>query len=128
MISISDVISQSFRDRLLQKAEHLLGEEDEVYFNYAKRVTQFLQNVKLTYYPLLEKCNKIFLKSASQLDLHNISIIFGLYEQLGFDSAEFRLVAKQLLSESIDDYHDPETFAKLFFILGPMARSKVRER
>uniref|UniRef100_A0A8B9T4W3 FAST kinase domains 1 n=1 Tax=Anas platyrhynchos TaxID=8839 RepID=A0A8B9T4W3_ANAPL len=128
MISISDVISQSFRDRLLKKAEQLLGEEDEVYFNYAKRITQFLQNVKLTYYPLLEKCNKIFLKSASQLDLHNISIIFGLYEQLGFDSAEFRLVAERLLSESIDDYHDPETFSKLFFILGPMAGSKVRER
>ncbi|NXI61207.1 FAKD1 protein, partial [Anseranas semipalmata] len=128
MISISDVISQSFRDRLLQKAEQLLREEDEVHFNYAKRITQFLQNVKLTYHPLLEKCNKIFLKSASHLDLNNISIVFGLYEQLGFDSAEFRLVAKQLLSESIDDYHDPETFAKLFFILGPMAGSKVRER
>ncbi|NXK52698.1 FAKD1 protein, partial [Chauna torquata] len=117
-----------FRDRLLQKAEQLLREENEVHFNYAKRIAQFLQNVKLTYHPLLEKCNKIFLKSASHLDLHNISLIFGLYEQLGFDNAEFRLVAKQLLSESIDHYCDPETFAKLFFILGPMAGSTVRER
>ncbi|XP_009664160.2 FAST kinase domain-containing protein 1, mitochondrial [Struthio camelus] len=128
MISISDVISQSFRDRLLQKAEQLLEEEDEVYFNYAKRITLFLQNVKLAYHPLLEKCNKIFLKSACRLDIHNINLIFGLYEQLGFDSAEFRLVAKQLLSESIDDYNDPETFTKLFFTLGPMAGPKVRER
>ncbi|KAF1411355.1 FAST kinase domain-containing protein 1, mitochondrial, partial [Spheniscus magellanicus] len=128
MISISDVISQSFRDRLLQKAGQLLEEKDEVHFNYAKRILQFLQNVKLRYHPLLEKCNKIFLKSASRLDIHSISLIFGLYEQLGFDNAEFRLVAKQLLSETIDDYYDPETFAKLFFTLGPMAGSRVRER
>uniref|UniRef100_A0A8C3JY00 FAST kinase domains 1 n=1 Tax=Calidris pygmaea TaxID=425635 RepID=A0A8C3JY00_9CHAR len=128
MISISDVISQSFRDRLLHKAEQLLEENDEVHFNYAKRILQFLQNVKLRYHPLVEKCNKIFLKSASCLDIHSIGFIFGQYEQLGFDSAEFRLVAKQLLSETIDDHHDPETFAKLFFALGPMAGSKVRER
>ncbi|XP_009582595.1 PREDICTED: FAST kinase domain-containing protein 1 [Fulmarus glacialis] len=128
MISISDVISQSFRDRLLHKAEQLLEEKDEVHFNYAKRILQFLQNVKVRYHPLVEKCNRIFLKSASRLDVHSISFIFGLYEQLGFDNAEFRLVAKQLLSETIDDYSDPETFAKLFFTLGPMAGSKVRER
>ncbi|XP_027767330.1 FAST kinase domain-containing protein 1, mitochondrial isoform X2 [Empidonax traillii] len=128
MVSISDVISQSFRDRLLHKAEQLLEEEKEGHFNYAKRLLQFLQNVKLKYHPLLEKCNRIFLKSASHLDIHSISNIFGLYEQLGFDNAEFRLVANQLLSETIDDYYDPETFAKLFFALGPMAESKVRER
>ncbi|NXV84645.1 FAKD1 protein, partial [Calonectris borealis] len=128
MISISDVISQSFRDRLLNKAEQLLEEKDEVHFNYAKRILQFLQNVKLRYHPLVEKCNRIFLKSASRLDIHSISLIFGLYEQLGFDNAEFRLVAKQLLSETIDDYYDPEMFAKLFFTLGPMAGSNIRER
>ncbi|NWS10543.1 FAKD1 protein, partial [Pachyramphus minor] len=128
MVSISDVISQSFRDRLLHKAEQLLEEENEGHFNYAKRLLQFLQNVKLKYYPLLEKCNRIFLKSASRLDIHSISNIFGLYEQLGFDNAEFRLVANQLLSETIDDDYNPETFAKLFFALGPMAGSKVRER
>ncbi|NXW36608.1 FAKD1 protein, partial [Phaetusa simplex] len=128
MISISDVISQSFRDRLLHKAEQLFEEKNEVHFNYAKRILQFLQNVKLRYHPLVEKCNKIFLKSAAHLDIHSVSLIFGLYEQLGFDSAEFRLVAKQLLSETIDDYYDPETFSKLFFTLGPMSGSKVRER
>ncbi|OXB60614.1 hypothetical protein ASZ78_001147 [Callipepla squamata] len=126
MISVSDVISQSFQDRLLQKAEQLLG--GEVHFNYAKRIVQFLQLIKLSYPPLLEKCNKIFLKNTSHLDLDNISLIFGLYEQLGFDNAEFRLIAKQLLSQSIDDYHEPEAFAKLFFVLGPMAGSKVKER
>ncbi|NXW58893.1 FAKD1 protein, partial [Eurystomus gularis] len=128
MISISDVISQSFRDRLLHKAGQLLEEKDEIHFNYAKRIVQFIQSVKLRYHPLLEKCNKIFLKSVSLLDIHSINLIFGLYEQLGFDSAEFRLVAKRLLSEAVDDCYDPETFAKLFFILGPMAGSKVRER
>ncbi|NXK86622.1 FAKD1 protein, partial [Formicarius rufipectus] len=128
MISICDVISQSFRDRLLHKAEQLLEEENEGHFNYAKKILQFLQNFKLKYHPLLEKCNRIFLKSASRLDIHAVSNIFGLYEQLGFDNAEFRLVAKQLLSETIDDCYDPETFAKLFFALGPMAEPKVRER
>ncbi|NWR43596.1 FAKD1 protein, partial [Regulus satrapa] len=128
MISISEVITESFRDRLLYKAEQLLEEKNEVHFNYARRILQFLQNVKLRYHPLLEKCNRIFLESASHLDIHSISHIFGLYEQLGFDNAELRLIAKQLLSESIDDHCDPETFAKLFFSLGPMAGSKVRER
>ncbi|NWV39478.1 FAKD1 protein, partial [Grantiella picta] len=128
MVSISDVITKSLRDRLLHKAEQLLEEKDEVHFNYARRILQFLQNVKLRYHPLLEKCNRIFLESASLIDIHSISHIFGLYEQLGFDSAEFRLIAKELLSETIDDYYDPETFAKLFFALGPMAGSKVRER
>ncbi|XP_050832753.1 FAST kinase domain-containing protein 1, mitochondrial isoform X3 [Serinus canaria] len=128
MMTISEVITESFRDRLLHKAERLLEEEHEVHFNYARRILQFLQNVKLKYHPVLEKCNRVFLKSASHLDVHNISRIFGLYEQLGFDNAEFRLIAKQLLSEAIDDYYDPETFAKLFFSLGPMAGSKVRER
>ncbi|NXG16257.1 FAKD1 protein, partial [Grallaria varia] len=128
MISISDIISQSFRDRLLHKAEQLLEEENEGHFNYAKRMLQFLQNVKLKHHPLLEKCNRIFLKSASRLDIHTINNIFGLYEQLGFDNAEFRLVAEELLSKTIDDYYEPETFAKLFFALGPMAGSKVRER
>ncbi|NXE58419.1 FAKD1 protein, partial [Calcarius ornatus] len=128
MISISEVITESFRDRLLHKAEQLLEEEHEVHFNYARRILQFLQNVKLRYHPVLEKCNRIFLKSASHLDIHSISHIFGLYEQLGFDSAEFRLIAKQLLSEAIDDSYDPETFSKLFFSLGPLAGSKVRER
>ncbi|NXT98697.1 FAKD1 protein, partial [Buphagus erythrorhynchus] len=128
MISISEVITECFRDRLLHKAEQLLEEMDEVHFNYARRILQFLQNVKLRYHPLLAKCNRIFLENASHLDIHSISHIFGLYEQLGFDSAEFRLIAKQLLSETIDDYYDPETFAKLFSSLGPMAGSKVRER
>ncbi|XP_066178942.1 FAST kinase domain-containing protein 1, mitochondrial [Sylvia atricapilla] len=128
MVSISEVITESFRDRLLHKAEQLLEEKDEVHFNYARRILQFLQNARLKYHPLLGKCNRIFLESASHLDIHSISHIFGLYEQLGFDNAEFRLIAKQLLSEAIDDCYDPETFAKLFFSLGPMAGSKVRER
>ncbi|NXA13536.1 FAKD1 protein, partial [Sapayoa aenigma] len=128
MMSISDVISQSFRDRLLHKAEQLLEEKDEFHFNCAKRMIQFLQNVKLRYHPLLEKCNRIFLRSASHLDVHSICSIFGRYEQLGFDNTEFRLVAKQLLSDSVEDCYDPETFAKLFFVLGPMAGSKVKER
>ncbi|NXQ37310.1 FAKD1 protein, partial [Alaudala cheleensis] len=128
MISISEVITESFRDRLLHKAEQLLEEKNEVHFNYARRILQFLQNVKLKYHPLLEKCNGIFLASASHLDIRTITHIFGLYEQLGFHSAEFCLIAKQLLSEAVDDCYDPETFAKLFFCLGPMAGSEVRER
>ncbi|NWV00804.1 FAKD1 protein, partial [Upupa epops] len=128
MIGISDVISQSFQHRLLHKAGQLLAEGDEVHFNCAKRILQFLQNAKLRYHPLLENCNKIVLRSAPRLDIHSFSRIFGLYEQLGFENAEFHMVAKQLLSETVDDSYDPETFVKLFSTLGPIAGSKVRER
>ncbi|XP_077686208.1 FAST kinase domain-containing protein 1, mitochondrial isoform X3 [Eretmochelys imbricata] len=128
MINISGVISQSFRERLIQKAELLLETVNFIHFNHARRMVQFLRNVRLTYRPLLEKCNKVFLENPSQLDLENISLILGLYQSLQFNNTEFRLVVKQKLTETIDDCNNPMSFTKLFGALGPMAGPEVRER
>ncbi|XP_037768429.2 FAST kinase domain-containing protein 1, mitochondrial isoform X4 [Chelonia mydas] len=128
MINISGVISQSFRERLIQKAELLLETVNFIHFNHARRMVQFLRNVRLTYRPLLEKCNKVFLENPSQLDLENISLILGLYQSLQFNNTEFRLVIKQKLTETIDDCNNPVSFTKLFAALGPMAGPEVRER
>uniref|UniRef100_A0A8C0GLK0 FAST kinase domains 1 n=1 Tax=Chelonoidis abingdonii TaxID=106734 RepID=A0A8C0GLK0_CHEAB len=128
MISISSVISQNFRERLIQKAELLLETVNSISFNHARRMVQFLRNVRLTYRPLLEKCNKVFLGNPSQLDLENISLILGLYHSLQFNNTEFRLVVKQKLTETIDDCNNPVSFTRLFAALGPMAGQEVRER
>uniref|UniRef100_A0A8C4YCT1 FAST kinase domains 1 n=1 Tax=Gopherus evgoodei TaxID=1825980 RepID=A0A8C4YCT1_9SAUR len=128
MISISSVISRNFRERLIQKAELLLETVNFISFNHARRMVQFLRNVRLTYRPLLEKCNKVFLENPSQLDLENISLILGLYQSLQFNNTEFRLVIKQKLMETIDDCNNPVSFTRLFAALGPMAGQEVRER
>ncbi|XP_038278258.1 FAST kinase domain-containing protein 1, mitochondrial isoform X3 [Dermochelys coriacea] len=128
MINISGVISQSFRERLIQKAELLLETVNFIHFNHARRMVQFLRNVRLTHRPLLEKCNKVFLENPSQLDLENISLILGLYQSLQFNNTEFRLVIKQKLTETIDDCNNPVSFTKLFAALGPMAGPEVQER
>ncbi|KAG6940078.1 FAST kinase domains 1 [Chelydra serpentina] len=128
MISISGVISQSFQERLIQKAELLLETVNFIHFNHARRIVQFLRNVRLTYRPLLEKCNKVFLENHSKLDVDNISLILGLYQSLQFNNTEFRLVIKQKLTESIDDCNNTVSFTKLFAALGPMAGPEVRER
>ncbi|XP_053900355.1 FAST kinase domain-containing protein 1, mitochondrial isoform X2 [Malaclemys terrapin pileata] len=128
MVSISGVISQSFQEQLIQKAELLLETENCFHFNHARRMVQFLRNVRLTHRPLLEKCNKIFLKNLSQLDLESISHILTLYQTLQFNNTEFRLVIKQKLTETIDDCINPVSFTKLFAALGPLAGPEVRER
>ncbi|XP_074857867.1 FAST kinase domain-containing protein 1, mitochondrial isoform X2 [Carettochelys insculpta] len=128
MISISGVISRSFQERLIQKAELLLETANDVQFNHARRIVQFLRNIRFTYRPLLEKCNKVFLDNPNQLDLDNIHIISGLYQTLQFNNTEFRLAIKQKLTENIYDCHDPVSFTKLFSTLGPMAGPEVRQR
>nr|XP_005290470.1 FAST kinase domain-containing protein 1, mitochondrial isoform X1 [Chrysemys picta bellii]XP_008176640.1 FAST kinase domain-containing protein 1, mitochondrial isoform X1 [Chrysemys picta bellii]XP_008176641.1 FAST kinase domain-containing protein 1, mitochondrial isoform X1 [Chrysemys picta bellii]XP_023970587.1 FAST kinase domain-containing protein 1, mitochondrial isoform X1 [Chrysemys picta bellii]XP_023970589.1 FAST kinase domain-containing protein 1, mitochondrial isoform X1 [Chrysemys len=128
MVSISGVISQSFQEQLIQKAELLLETENCFHFNHARKMVHFLRNVRLTHRPLLDKCNKIFLKNLRQLDLESISHILTLYQTLQFNNTEFRLVVKQKLTETIDDCINPVSFTKLFAALGPMAGPEVRER
>ncbi|XP_075789686.1 FAST kinase domain-containing protein 1, mitochondrial isoform X2 [Pelodiscus sinensis] len=128
MVSISSVTSHSFQKRLIKKAEVLLETANVIHFNHARRMVQFLRNIRQTYRPLLEKCNKVFLDNPSQLDLDNISILLGLYQSLQFNNTEFRIVIKQKLTEIIDDCNNPVSFAKLFAALGPMAGPEVKER
>ncbi|XP_060113413.1 FAST kinase domain-containing protein 1, mitochondrial [Heteronotia binoei] len=128
MVSISGVISQSFRDRLIQKAEFLLETMDPIPVNHARRFVQFLQHIKFRHRPLLQKCNKVFLQNANQLDVDNIYIILGLYQLLQFHNTEFRLTAKQKLTEMMDDCTSPAGFTRLFAALAPVAGPKVREQ
>ncbi|XP_053120983.1 FAST kinase domain-containing protein 1, mitochondrial isoform X2 [Hemicordylus capensis] len=128
MITISGVISQSFRDRLIQKAEFVLETMELIPLNHARRFVQFLRNIKLSHHPLLDKCNKVFLQNASLLDIEQLAIILGLYQSLQFNNTEFRLVAKQKLMEIMDDCSNPVSFTKLFVLLAPMAGPEVRER
>ncbi|XP_054826784.1 FAST kinase domain-containing protein 1, mitochondrial [Eublepharis macularius] len=127
-VSISGVISQSFRDRLVERAEFLLDTVDPIPVNHARRFIQFLRNVKLSHRPLLHKCNKIFLQNVSQLDLDNTAIILGFYQVLQFNNREFRLAAKQKLTEMMDDCTSPSRFTRLFAALAPMAGPDVREQ
>ncbi|XP_034642026.1 FAST kinase domain-containing protein 1, mitochondrial isoform X2 [Trachemys scripta elegans] len=128
MVSISGVISQSFQEQLIKKAELLLETKDCFHFNHARKMVCFLRNVRLTHRPLLEKCNKIFLKNLSQLDLESMCHILTLYQTLQFKNTEFQLVIRQKLTETIDDCINLVSFTKLFAALGPMAGPEVRER
>ncbi|XP_053554379.1 FAST kinase domain-containing protein 1, mitochondrial [Bombina bombina] len=126
MVSICSVISPRLRDRLVEKAECMM--DDVPQYNHARRIVQFLRNIKYTYRPLLEKCNKIFLQSINHMDLENLCIIIGLYQSLQFNNCEFRLMAKTRLTQSVDDCDDVASFTKVFAALGPMAMQETRER
>ncbi|XP_069472265.1 FAST kinase domain-containing protein 1, mitochondrial isoform X2 [Ambystoma mexicanum] len=131
MISLSAVISQQFRDKLIEKAESLMATVDlldPVRLNDPRRIVQFLRNVKYTYRPLLDKCNAIFIRNISQLDVENISILLGLYQSLQFSNFEFRMLAKQRLTDMMDICTDLVSFIKLFAALAPMAGPEVREK
>ncbi|KAL8183434.1 UNVERIFIED_CONTAM: hypothetical protein K2H54_041135 [Gekko kuhli] len=128
MISISGVISQSFRDRLIQKAECLLDTVDPIPLNHARRFVHFLRNVKFCHRPLLHKCNKVFLQNVNQLDVDNLGIILGFYQFLQFNNTDFQLVVKQKLTEMMDDCTSPSKFTRLFGALAPMAEPEVREQ
>ncbi|XP_043931427.1 FAST kinase domain-containing protein 1, mitochondrial [Protopterus annectens] len=128
MISISALTSAHLRDRLIQKAEFLLETMASVRYNDARRVVQFLRNVRFGFRPLLEKCNKIFLQSINKMDAETFSIILGLYQSLQFNNCEFRLAAKQRLIDIMDTCTDPNSFTRLFAALGPMASQDTKER
>nr|XP_033800599.1 FAST kinase domain-containing protein 1, mitochondrial isoform X2 [Geotrypetes seraphini] len=128
MVSISGVISQRFQDRLLEKTELLVDACDSIRFNDVRRILQFLRNTKHSSYPLLEKCNKILLKKYSEADVENLSIVLGLYQNLQFSNSEFRLLARQRLTEMIDNCDDSFSFTKLFVAVGPCTGPDVRER
>ncbi|XP_056435614.1 FAST kinase domain-containing protein 1, mitochondrial [Gadus chalcogrammus] len=127
MISVSPMVSPRLRDRLLDRADHLLDSMDPVKYNNPRRVVQFLRNIRFGRRPLLEKCNRILLRSVPRMDAENLSIIMGLYQSLQFNNCEFRLAAKQRLTELIDSSTDPAAFTKLFVALCPMASTEIRE-
>lgn len=121
MVSISSLISKCFQEQLVNKTEHLFDTIDSSQVNIARRIVQFLRNIKYSYYPLLERCNKIFLSNMNNLDLDSISKILSLYRSLQFRNFEFMLMAKKRLTEMIPLFDHPASFVKLFVALGPMA-------
>ncbi|XP_069009880.1 FAST kinase domain-containing protein 1, mitochondrial [Embiotoca jacksoni] len=127
MISVSSLVSPRLRDALVRRADHLLRTVDPSNHNIPRRMVQFLRNSKYVHRPLLEKCNEIFLRNIPRLDAENISIILGLYQSLQFNNCDFRLAAKQRLTELIDSSSDPFSFTKLFVALAPMANQDVRD-
>lgn len=127
MISISSLVSPRLRDALINKANHLLDTMDPSHYNNPRRVVQFLRNIKYSYRPLLEKCNQILLRNISRMDAENIGILVGLYQSLQFNNCDFRLAAKQRLTELSDSCTDPFSFTKLFVALAPMASLETRE-
>ncbi|XP_008589069.1 PREDICTED: FAST kinase domain-containing protein 1 [Galeopterus variegatus] len=128
MVNISSLISRHFQEQLVNKTELLFDTIDSPEVNTARRIVQFLQNIKCTYYPLLEKCNKVFLSNVSHLDLDSISKIFGLYQLLQFYSFEFMTVAKKRLTEMIPLIDHPASFVKLFVALGPLAGPEEKKQ
>ncbi|XP_067372769.1 FAST kinase domain-containing protein 1, mitochondrial isoform X2 [Channa argus] len=128
MISISSLVSPRLRDALICRAEHLLDNMDPSHYNNPRRVVQFLRNIKYSHRPLLEKCNQILLHNIPRMDAENIGIIMGLYQSLQFNNSDFRVAAKQRLTELIDTSTDPFSFTKLFVALAPMVSPEIRER
>ncbi|CAH6788540.1 FAST kinase domain-containing protein 1, mitochondrial [Phodopus roborovskii] len=129
MVSISSVISHCFQERLVNKAELLLDTVDSSKVNTARRMLLFLRNVKYSYYPLLERCNRVFTSNVSLLDLESISRILSLYQFLQFHSFEFIEVARRRLAEMIPwSSGYPESFVRLFATLGPVAGPEIKKQ
>ncbi|MBN3272583.1 FAKD1 protein, partial [Polyodon spathula] len=106
----------------------LLDTMDQSRFSNTRGVVRSLCNVKYSYRPFLEKCNRVFLLNLKELDTEHFSIILGLYQSLQFNNCDFQLAAKQRLTELINTCTDPVSFTKLFAALRPMAAQETRER
>ena len=128
MVSISSLISQRFQEKLVNKAELLFDTMDSSQVNTARRIVQFLRNIKYSYYPLLERCNKVFLNNMNHLDLDSISKILNLYHSLQFHSFEFILMTKKRLTEMSPLFDHPASCVKLFVALGPMAGPEEKKQ
>lgn len=89
MVNISSLISQRFQEQLVNKTELLFDTIDPSQVNTARRIVQFLRNIKYSYYPLLERCNQVFLSNMNHLDLDFISKILSLYHSLQFYNFQF---------------------------------------
>ncbi|XP_022351008.1 FAST kinase domain-containing protein 1, mitochondrial isoform X3 [Enhydra lutris kenyoni] len=128
MVSISSLISQRFQEQLVNKTEHLFDTIDSSQVNVARRIVIFLRNIRYSYYPLLEKCNEVFLSSMNDLDLDSISKILSLYHFLQFHNFEFIKMAKKRLTEMIPLFDHPDGFVKLFVALGPIAGPEEKKQ
>ncbi|XP_074255611.1 FAST kinase domain-containing protein 1, mitochondrial isoform X1 [Saimiri boliviensis] len=128
MVNISSLISRHFQEQLVNKTELLFDTMDSSEVDFAKRIVQFLRNIRYCYQPLLERCNNVFLSNVDQLDLDSISKILSLHKFLQFNSFKFIMVAKKKLTEMIPLLNDPASFVKLFVALGPIAGPEEKKQ
>ncbi|XP_028618784.1 FAST kinase domain-containing protein 1, mitochondrial isoform X1 [Grammomys surdaster] len=128
MVSISSLISPCFQERLVTRAELLFDTVDSSKVNISRRILLFLRNVKYSYYPLLEKCNQVFITSMSHLDLESVSRVLSLYQSLQFHSFEFVEAAQRRLAEMALPSDHLESFIRLFVALGPVARPEIKKQ
>ncbi|XP_054887602.1 FAST kinase domain-containing protein 1, mitochondrial isoform X2 [Poeciliopsis prolifica] len=127
MVSVSNLVSPRLRDALISRAECLLDTMDPLNYSTPRKMVQFLRSIKYIHRPLLEKCNKFFLRNIPRLDVEDISYILGLYQSLQFHSCDFTLAAKERLIELIDTSTDPHSFSKLFISLAPISSMEIRK-
>ncbi|XP_032148941.1 LOW QUALITY PROTEIN: FAST kinase domain-containing protein 1, mitochondrial [Sapajus apella] len=128
MVNISSLISRHFQEQLVNKTELLFDTMDSSEVDFAKRIVQFLRNVRYRYQPLLERCNNVFLSNVDHLDLDSISKILSLHKFLQFNSFKFIIVAKKKLTEMIPLLNHPASFVKLFVALGPIAGPEEKKQ
>ncbi|XP_063500748.1 FAST kinase domain-containing protein 1, mitochondrial isoform X7 [Symphalangus syndactylus] len=128
MVNISSLISRQFQQQLVNKTELLFDTIDSSEVNVAKRIAEFLRNVRYHYQPLLERCNNVFLSNVDHLDLDSISKILSVYKFLQFNSFEFIIMAKKKLTEMIPLCNHPASFVKLFVALGPIAGPEEKKQ
>lgn len=128
MVSISSLISPCFQERLVTRTELLFDTVNSSKVNIARRILLFLRNVKYSHYPLLERCNQVFIRNMSHLDLESISKILNLYQFLQFHSFEFVEAARGRLAEMTLPSDHPESFVRLFAALGPVARPEIKKQ
>ncbi|XP_034282904.1 FAST kinase domain-containing protein 1, mitochondrial isoform X2 [Pantherophis guttatus] len=126
MNCISPVISWNFKKRLTEKADGLF-EKTNISVNDARRFVQFLRNVSFPHWPLLKKCNNIFVQHSHELHVEDISIILGLYQNLQFNNTEFRLLAKEKLIEHKDNCTSPLNVMQLFVHLAPIVQQEMQK-
>ncbi|KAL1785491.1 hypothetical protein HispidOSU_003605 [Sigmodon hispidus] len=129
MVSISSLVSHGFQERLVNKTELLFDTVYSSKVNTARRILLFLRNVKYSYYPLIEKCHRVFVSNMNDLDLDSIIRIFSLFQSLQFHSFEFTEEARRRLVEMIPWFSGhPASFVRLFGILGPVAEPEIRKQ
>ncbi|KAM9804446.1 FAST kinase domain-containing protein 1, mitochondrial [Neosynchiropus ocellatus] len=127
-ISICSLMSPRLRDALIDRTDLLLDTMNPNNNNSARRIVQFLRNIKCHHRPLLEKCNRVLLSNIDKLDAENLGIFLSLYQALQFNNYDLTLAAKRRLMELMDSSTDPISFTWLFGALAPMASAETREQ
>ncbi|KAG7272347.1 hypothetical protein CRUP_011595 [Coryphaenoides rupestris] len=130
--SVSALVSPGLTDALLDRVGCLLDSEEPPAATplSIRRAVQFMRDVNLgrRHRALLEKCDRLLLPGIHLTNAEHVCIMLHHYRALHFTSWQFRLAAKQRLTELMDSTTDPWHFAHLFEALYPMASPEVGER